>query len=116
MNTASSRRSNAFGLGVVQDAPHDLGLRDGRLAPRPSALGLLELGAPAEADQTVALGDQLGAPQAQPHVVAPAQGGHRPDQLLLVTSPSVKQHQERIGIVRLILPGNESRLHQRAGP
>ena len=64
---------DAFGLGVVQDPPHDLGFGDVRILPGSPALGLLELTAPTKADQAIALGDQLGPAQAKADVVPPAQ-------------------------------------------
>ena len=116
VNTASSRRSIRSGLRVVQDAPHDLAFGECRLTARPPAIGLLELASPTKAHQPVALGNQLRTSQTQTHVVTPAQCGHAPDQLLFIASSAVQQDQERVGIIRLILPGDESCLYQRAGP
>ena len=96
---------------------------DGRSRPRsasalvatPDAVMELEITAPAESGKPVALDDRLGPPQTQADVVPPAQGGHGADQLVLVTAPRVQEHQQRIGVVRLVLPRNEPRFHQVAG-
>jgi hypothetical protein len=99
-------------LGIKEGASDSLGLGTSRPRSETGAVMKLEIPAPIETGQLVPLENWLRAPQTETDVIPPAQGGHRPNQLVFVPPPRMEEHQQGIGVIRLVLPWNEPSFHQ----